>query len=149
MTPMTLTVNYQGGTKFGVRVRQHTLIQDQPIDAGGTDEGPSPVEVFMGSLAGCVGYFVARFCQRHAISAQGLSIEAEWAYAEHPHRVGSVALTVTLPEASLTPDQQEKLLKVAHGCTVHQSLLTPPELSLVLHDAGASPSPAQTQGASR
>jgi uncharacterized OsmC-like protein len=91
------------------------------------------VELFVGSLASCVGYFVARYCVRHQIPCEGLTIEAGWTFAEQPHRVGSVELHVNLPSA-LTPDQREMLLKVAHGCTVHQSLTVPPkvEINLVL-----------------
>ncbi|MER3424546.1 MAG: hypothetical protein C4293_16335 [Nitrospiraceae bacterium] len=91
----------------------------------------SPVELFVGSLAGCVGYFVARYCARHQISAEGFTIDVRWGMAEQPHRVGAVDLSLHLP-ADLTPLQQERLLKVAHGCTVHQSLVVPPKVEMHL-----------------
>jgi uncharacterized OsmC-like protein len=130
---MTMRIVHRGNGRFDLTSGNHTVVTDQPVADGGGDAGMSPVELFVGSLASCVGYFVARYCVRHQIPCEGLTIEAGWTFAEQPHRVGSVELHVNLPSA-LTPDQREKLLKVAHGCTVHQSLTVPPkvEINLVL-----------------
>lgn len=128
---MTLKVEFRGGARFDIISGAHQVVTDQPMEDGGQDAGMSPVELFVGSLASCVVYFVGRYCNRHRIPCDGLAIETEWSYAEQPHRVGSIGMRITLP-ASLTPDQRERLLKVAHGCTVHQSLAVPPSLQITL-----------------
>ncbi|MEK6527239.1 MAG: OsmC family protein, partial [Nitrospirota bacterium] len=111
---MKLTITYRGGTRFDVSNGTHTLVTAQPTEDGGSDAGMTPVELFVGSLAGCVGYFVGRYCARHKIPSERLTIDAEWSMAEQPHRVGTIALRVCLPaEATLTPEQRERLLKVA------------------------------------
>lgn len=133
---MNLTVTYKGGTRFDVASGTHTLVTDQPIKDGGSEAGMSPVELFVGSLASCVAYFVGRYCARHQIPCEGFTVDVEWSYAEQPHRVGAVELRVNLPSA-VTPEQREKLLKVAHGCTVHQSLAVPPKVAIQLA-AGAA-----------
>lgn len=134
---MNMKVEFRGGTRFDIVSGRHTIVTDQPVEDGGQDAGMSPVELFVGSLASCVAYFVGRYCARHHIPCDGLTIEAEWSYAEQPHRVGSIGMRIALP-ASLTPDQRERLLKVAHGCTVHQSLAVPPAVKIELHEkAGA------------
>ena len=92
----------------------------------------SPVELFVGSIASCVAYFVGRFCSRHNIPQDGLTVEAEWTTAESPHRVGAVSIAIRLPHR-LTHDQKERLLKVAHGCTVHQSITVPVRVDLRLN----------------
>lgn len=128
---MTLTIAYKGGARFDVASGHHTVVTDQPVEDGGGDAGMSPVELFVGSLASCVGYFVVRYCTRHQIPCEGFSVDADWSYAEQPHRVGAVEIKLNLP-ADLTPEQREKLLKVAHGCTVHQSLAVPPKVEIEL-----------------
>jgi putative redox protein len=128
---MTMQITFRGGSRFDVTSGNHTLVTDQPIKDGGNDAGMSPVELFVGSLASCIGYFVARYCVRHQIPCDGLTIDVGWSYAEQPHRVGAVELKLHLPVA-LTPEQQEKLLKVAHGCTVHQSLMVPTKVDIQL-----------------
>ena len=55
---MTLTVGYHGGTRYDITSGKHRVVTDQLLEDGGQDAGMSPVELFVGSLASCVGYFV-------------------------------------------------------------------------------------------
>ncbi len=126
---MHLTVTYRGGTKFHIHSNAHMVVSDQPRDDGGTDAGMSPVELFIGSLVGCIAYFVAQYCVRHDIATEGLVLDVEYDMAEQPHRVGRVVVHIHLP-ASMNPSQEERLLRVAQGCTVHQSLVVPPTVSI-------------------
>jgi uncharacterized OsmC-like protein len=48
---------YLGGDRFVLEVRGHQLYVDQPREAGGSDAGPTPTELFVASLAGCVGFY--------------------------------------------------------------------------------------------
>jgi putative redox protein len=129
---MKLTVAYHGGTRYDITSGAHRVVTDQSVADGGHDAGMSPVELFVGSLASCVGYFVGRYCDRHQIPSKGLNIEAEWAMAEQPHRVGQVNLAIHLPHR-LTAEQSERLLKVAQGCTVHQSIAVPAAVAIELN----------------
>lgn len=126
---MPLKVLFRSGTRFDITSGGHTIITDQPVEDGGRNEGMGPVDLFVGSIASCVAYFVGRYCERHKIPAEGLRVEADWSMAERPHRVGAVSMKITLP-AHITPEQRERLLKVAHGCTVHQSLAVPPKVAI-------------------
>jgi uncharacterized OsmC-like protein len=128
---MRLTVAYHSGTRHDIASGRHRIITDQPVDDGGQDAGVSPVELFVGAMASCVSYFVGRFCARHDIARDGLTVDAEWFMTEGPHRVGQINLSIHVPHR-LTPDQQERLLKVAHGCTVHQSIAVAPKISIDL-----------------
>ena len=126
---MKLRVAYCGGTRYDMTSGKHRIVTDQPAEDGGQDAGMSPVELFVGSIASCVGYFVGRFCARHDIPHEGLAVDAEWTIAERPHRVGEVALVIHLPH-QLSEDQMVRLLKVAHGCTVHQSTVVPAKVAI-------------------
>jgi len=135
---MNLTVKLLEGVRFEVQSGTHAITTDQPLEDGGTDAGMSPIELFVGSLASCVAYFVGRFCDRHQIASEGLTIDVEWSTAEQPHRVGSITLRISLP-TELTPEQQSRLLKVAHGCTVHQSLVVPPAVEITVQKRSGQP----------
>jgi len=129
---MKLSVLYHGGTRYDILSGKHRVVTDQPVADGGQDAGPSPVELFVGSIASCIGYFVGRFCARHDIPQEGLSVEAEWSMTENPHRVGQVDISIHLPHR-LTAELKDRLLKVAHGCTVHQSLTLAPTVGIRLN----------------
>ena len=128
---MRLEVSYQGGTRYDVESGTHRVITDQSVADGGQEAGPTPVEMFVGSLASCVAYFVGQFCIRHDIPRDGLKVEAEWTIAEQPHRVGRVDLSIQLPRP-LAPELKDRLLKVAQGCTVHQSLAVAPTVGITV-----------------
>ena len=132
---MKLSVAYQGGARYDILSDRHRIVTDQPVEDGGADAGMSPVELFVGSVASCVGYFVGQFCARHDISREGLKVDAEWTIAEAPHRVGQIQLAIRLPHR-VTPELRERLLKVAHGCTVHQSIVVPAAIAIALNPHG-------------
>jgi putative redox protein len=122
----------EAGVRFDADIRGHRLIFDQPIVDGGSDLGPTPTEVFVASLAGCVAYYATRFLERHSQKSDGLRVRAEFDMAAHPSRVGSIELVLTvpnLPEALRAP-----LLAVAEHCTVHNSMRLTPEVRLVLDE---------------
>ena len=129
---MKLTAAYHGGTRYDITSGKHRVVTDQPAEDGGQDAGMSPVELFVGSVASCVAYFVGQFCTRHNISRDGLSIDAEWAMAESPHRVGRIHIAIHLPHR-IPSEQKERLLKVAHGCTVHQSIASALTITITLN----------------
>lgn len=128
---MPLRVECKGGARYDIVSGAHTVVTDQPVDEGGTDAGMSPVDLFVGSLTACVAYFVGRYCVRHQIPCEGFTVEADWTMAEQPHRVGTVILRIHLPE-TLNPSERERLLRVAHGCTVHQSIAVAPRVTIQL-----------------
>ncbi|HEX5645577.1 MAG TPA: hypothetical protein VFX56_01290, partial [Nitrospira sp.] len=59
---MKLTASYHGGTRYDITSGKHRVVTDQPAEDGGQDAGMSPVELFVGSVASCVAYFVGQFC---------------------------------------------------------------------------------------
>ena len=138
---MRITTTFHGGTRYDITNGKHHIITDQPVEDGGQDAGMTPVELFVGSLAGCIGYFVGQFCKRHGIPREGLTVEAEWSMAEDPHRVGRIGIGIHLP-SRIMPEQQERLLKVAHGCTVHQSLTVASTVAITLIPHGSAGSPS-------
>ena len=126
-----IEVARESGVRFRALVRGHAITFDQPIDAGGTDAGASPTEVFVASLAGCVAYYVERFLERHAIDPEGLRVVTHFFMAEHPSRIGSIDLVVIVP-SGLPDALRAPLLAVAEHCTVHNSIVVAPRVRIEL-----------------
>lgn len=129
---MKLTATFHGGTRYDIVSGKHRVVTDQPAEDGGQDAGMNPVELFVGSVASCVAYFVGQFCGRHGISRDGLSVDAEWTMAEGPRRVGRIDIAIHLPHR-IPGELKERLLKVAHGCTVHQAIAVTPNIAITLN----------------
>jgi putative redox protein len=94
---MKLSVAYQGGARYDILSDRHRIVTDQPVEDGGADAGMSPVELFVGSVASCVGYFVGQFCARHDISREGLKVDAEWTIAKRRIESGRSNLRFAFP----------------------------------------------------
>jgi len=134
----SMTVTWLKQAQLAVDVRGHRLLVDQPADEGGEDQGMTPVELLVASLGSCIGYFAARFCQRHHLPAGGLRVTMAWEYAEQPHRVGSMAAHVHLPVA-LEPALRARMQKVLEGCTVHHSISIAPTIDVqITHGASGA-----------
>ena len=60
-----ITVNREDNLKFSIQVRGHEVASDMSAKDGGQDAGPSPVELFGGSLGACIAMMVQSYCNRH------------------------------------------------------------------------------------
>jgi putative redox protein len=128
-----VTVRPLGGERFDITVRGHTVTVDQPAP-GGDDTAPTPTELFVASLAGCVAFYAQRFLVRHDLPVEGLAVRAHWTMAVRPARVASIAVQIQLPPG-IPPERRDALLAVASRCTVHNTLLEPPQVDLELRPA--------------
>ena len=62
---MKATARRDGNTfKHTVRLRDHEMTVDEPLDSGGNDAGPSPQELLAASLASCTAVTMEMYAQR-------------------------------------------------------------------------------------
>lgn len=127
-----IRVDHRAGDRFGIRIRNHVLSVDQPIDAGGEDTAPTPTELFVASLTSCVAFYARRYLHRHHFDTTGLVVDASFELADKPARVARIDITIR-PADDLPPARRDALLAVARHCTVHNSITTEPDISINLH----------------
>ncbi|MBO1333019.1 OsmC family protein [Streptomyces sp. VRA16 Mangrove soil] len=128
--PGRVEVTHVAHQAYAVFVRDHEFTVDQPSDAGGDNEGPTPVELFVASLASCVAYYAGRFLQRHDLPYEHLRVSADFTMADdRPARIADVCITVR-PPSGLSAARLAGLLAVARHCTVHNTLEEPPRITL-------------------
>jgi putative redox protein len=127
-----MDVRFVAGEAYEVAVRGHRLVVDQPADAGGQDSAPTPTELFVASLATCVAFYAGRYLTRHGYGRDGLAVSAGYEMAgDRPARVGGIRLIVRVP-AGLPRERWAALRAVMSHCTVHNSLASPPLVTIDL-----------------
>lgn len=127
-----LAVRFVAGEAYEVAVRRHRVRVDQPAEVGGEDTGPTPTELFVAALGTCVAFYAGQYLTRHGYSREGLGVSVDYDMADdRPARVAAVRLTVRLP-ADLPAERRPALRAVAGHCTVHNSLVNPPAVSIEL-----------------
>jgi uncharacterized OsmC-like protein len=55
-----------------------TIITDEPVDQGGTNEGPTPLQAVVGALCGCESVTFHRTAEERGFSYHGIAFEAEY-----------------------------------------------------------------------
>lgn len=130
---MEVSTTYLGGTKFEVAARGHRVICDQPIDNGGSDEGMTPPEFLLASLATCAGYYAAQYLKARALPADELKVRVTAEKATQPARLASFEIDVTAP--GLDERHEAGILRAVKACLIHNTLLGSPRLEVKLNGA--------------
>jgi putative redox protein len=97
----------------------HTVLVDEPADAGGTDTGPSPTRLLAASLAACTAVTLEMYAERKDWDLGAVEVEVEVRYDGPVPSDFEVILR--LPD-HLTDSQKERLLGIAARCPVHRVL---------------------------
>ena len=133
-----IRVRHVDRDRFLLEIRDHVVLVDQPVYAGGEDTGPTPTELFIGSIAACTAYFAERFLVRHGITRDDLTVSVGYEMSEGgPHRVVAVDLDIDLPP-SFPEERRAALMAVLERCTVKNSLHDVPEVALSLRTTAAA-----------
>lgn len=98
--------------------KRHTIITDEPANLGGTDTGPAPHELLPATLASCIATMISMYTQGKGWQLSGVSVDVEYDHESTPRHFD---VAVHLPDG-LTPDQIERLRRVADSCPVRRAM---------------------------
>jgi uncharacterized OsmC-like protein len=108
----------------------HRFTADEPVDAGGTDEGPTPYDFLCAALGGCTSMTMRVVAKRENIPLEGaeISIASDRMYAKDCADCSSTTGYIHRFDVrirllgNLTDAQRERLLSVAKRCPVAKTL---------------------------
>ncbi len=127
---MEVTAKYLGGTQFDAIARGKHVICDQPVHNGGSDEGMSPPEFLLASLATCAAYYAAQYLNTRHLPAEDLEVRVTAEKGSQPARLAAFRIEVTAP--GLDDRHQAGVLRAAKACLVHNTLLEAPEIEVTV-----------------
>jgi len=123
-----ITVSRKDGLEFSIRVRGHEVTSDMSEKDGGLDAGPSPAELFAGSLGACVAMMVQSYCRRHEYEGD-VEVSLTMEMADSPKRIGAIVVDVELPEG-VPEEKREAIRRMAERCPIHETLKDPPRVDI-------------------
>jgi putative redox protein len=130
-----------GRFRSDVSIRDHSLTIDEPKAIGGTDLGPSPVEVILAALGSCQEITYRAFAAAMGIELDKVSVELEghidfrgfFAVDESVRPGFDKIRAVVKLESSAPADKLEKLREVVNShCPVLDMLTNPVPVTLDL-----------------
>jgi putative redox protein len=62
-------------SRTDIRVRDTGLTIDEPVERGGTNQGPSPTETLMGALAGCTNVIAQKCAEKHGVAFKSIQVD--------------------------------------------------------------------------
>lgn len=116
-------LNQAEGYKTILKSLQHTLIADEPIIVGGTDEGPSPGDYICMSLAACKAITLRMYVQRKQWDAGDINVNVVLVKEENatgPVHIFQCELTIS---GLLSAEQRERLLQIDKACPISKLLV--------------------------
>jgi len=122
-------------------IRLEPLPGPMTIEAATEDQLYSPFHMLGSGLAFCTYSVLASWASNAKLHSDDIVIEVRWSFAEDPHRVGRIDVTVQWP--SLPAVRQNAAQRVAHMCAIHGTLTHLPALSTTVITA----EPAQAEAA--
>ena len=135
--PPLVKVTWDGAVRFTADIRGHKVPVDQPVQGGGADSAPGPLELLPAALGTCVAFFVKQFLATRGVDPTGLEVEVGVLGATNPHRIGRFDVRVVLP-SGVPEKYRDAVTRVAETCTVHHTLMHQPEIVVAVAEGGAA-----------
>ena len=128
---MKIVVQKREGMRFEAQIRNHVVPFDTRSRTGGANTAANPLDTMVASLGACVGMYAAIACKELGLSAEGMKVRVDFVMAPDPMRVSRMNIAIELTQP-LTNAQQVKILEYANACTIENTLLNPPEITVVM-----------------
>jgi len=128
------------GFRTQITAGGHQLIADEPKEAGGTDEGPSPYELLLGALGACTAMTLKMYVERKKLPITDVEVlltfdrihidDCESCVKEerlNDQEVQHISRLIYVT-GDVTEEQKERLLYIAGRCPVHVTLHSNPHV---------------------
>jgi uncharacterized OsmC-like protein len=130
MAIMEVTVAHLGAVQFEIKARQHTIACDQPAENGGCDEGMTPPELLLASLASCAGFYAAQYLRKFKLATEGTHVRVVADKVKDPvPRLENFRIEIETP-IDLSDQHRAGMERAVHHCLIHNTLLQPPRISI-------------------
>lgn len=102
-----------------VRLDAHQLVVDEPPDAGGGDQGPSPFGLLAGALAACTATTLRMYAERHGWELTDVEVDVRYDVDED--RRGTIERSITVPD-TLSGEERAALASIAERTPVTRAV---------------------------
>ena len=99
-----------------------TIITDAPTDNNGKGEAFSPTDLVASALCSCMTTVMGICAEKNNFELPGSRAYVTKIMESQPRRISKIIIEINFDNNNLSDQQKEKLVAVAKGCPVAQSL---------------------------
>ncbi|WP_233898430.1 OsmC family protein [Tenacibaculum piscium] len=100
------------------KMRNHFVITDQPVEKGGDNNGPTPVEYLLTAIGGCVSITLRTYAENKKWDVGEITVNITQQIRLTSQGIKKSLLEEISFEKEVTKAQKETLLEVAGTCPV-------------------------------
>ena len=126
-----MTVSFPGGVAVDATYKGLSVHTDQPESAGGANTALSPFDLFLASIATCMGFYALRFCQERSIVTDGLGVTLEPVRDGDTKKLTALRVDLRLP-AEFPEKYRGAIERAVDQCAVKKALFDPPRVELAV-----------------
>ncbi len=124
------SLDYDDGFTTQLKVGDHNLIADEPINYGGNNFGPSPYEFVSASLSACTAMTIQMYTKRKGWIVNNVEVHTSYGKThaidcdqcdENSSKINTFNREIKL-EGVLNENQKKRILQIADKCPVHKTL---------------------------
>ena len=98
------------------------IITDAPTDNNGKGDAFSPTDLVASALCSCMTTVMGICAEKNNFELPGSTAYVTKIMESHPRRISKIIIEINFDNNNLSHQQTEKLVAVAKGCPVAQSL---------------------------
>ena len=127
---MSVVVESSDGLRQEIMVRGKHLVADEPIEDGGTDQGPSPYEMLLSALGACTSMTILLYARRKQWPVEHVRVELDHGRVHVRDCEQCETKDVRLDyfrkrvfvRGPLSEEQRVRLEEISRRCPVHRTL---------------------------
>ena len=100
------------------KMRNHFAVIDEPLDKGGDDNAPTPVEYLLTAIGGCVSITLRMYAERKGWDLGKITVNVSQKEQLTPEGIKKSLIEEISFEKEVTEEQRTKLLEIAGKCPV-------------------------------
>lgn len=98
----------------------HKWMADEPLELGGTNQGPNPYELMLSALSSCSAITMKMYANRKQWPLEGVDIQCSLVKPD-PNSVYIIQRRINL-KGPLDEEQTDRLLQIADLCPIHKMI---------------------------